>query len=239
MSSIVLFGGEIAIIQVFDEDICSLAMAKTVKIMCSCQNLLTTLPWHLSFEEGHGHFQFKLQSNCPLFPSNILDRQRSGQLFFDILILFCGDDLFSRELSPEGLPNIWLTGEHSEPIGTIRALAYGKTQKSPPSVQAVFQVVPPQSPRGFSALARLYYFARQKTAMLRRLRVLQTSKDFGVLYSVNHLIGPLRTHMFTCSSSKGHGLWFVIGGHGFRSVLFVSCFKVRCFVIFLFRAIID
>ena len=25
----------------------------------------------------------------------------------------------------------------------------------------------------------------------------------------------------------------------FRSVLFVSCFKVRCFVIFLFRAIID
>ena len=36
---------------------------------------------------------------------------------------------------------------------------------------------------------------------------------------------------------KGHGLWFVIGE--FRSVLFVSCFKVRCFVIVLFRAIID
>ena len=36
---------------------------------------------------------------------------------------------------------------------------------------------------------------------------------------------------------KGHGLWFVIGG--FRSVLFVSCFEVRCFVIVLFRAIID
>ena len=43
--------------------------------------------------------------------------------------------------------------------------------------------------------------------------------------------------MSTCTSSKGHGLWFVIGGSW--SVLFVSCFKVRCFVIVLFRAIID
>ena len=32
----------------------------------------------------------------------------------------------------------------------------------------VFQLLPPQSPRGFSALARLYYLAT-KTAMLRRL----------------------------------------------------------------------
>ena len=45
--------------------------------------------------------------------------------------------------SPMGdYQNIWLTGEHSEPIGTIRTLAYGPTQKSPPSVQAVFQVAP-------------------------------------------------------------------------------------------------
>ena len=34
------------------------------------------------------------------------------------------------------------------------------------------QLLPPQSPRGFSALARLYYLARPtKTAMLRRLFV--------------------------------------------------------------------
>ena len=33
-----------------------------------------------------------------------------------------------------------------------------------------FKLLPPQSPRGFSALARLYYLARPtKTAMLRRL----------------------------------------------------------------------
>ena len=36
----------------------------------------------------------------------------------------------------------------------------------------VFKLLPPQSPRGFSALARLYYLARPaKTAMLRRLCV--------------------------------------------------------------------
>ena len=58
---------------------------------------------------------------------------------------------------------------------------------------------------------------------------------FGFFCSANHLSGPLRKHMFTCLSSKGHGLLFVIGG----SVLFVSCFKVRCFVIILFWAIIN
>ena len=57
-------------------------------------------------------------------------------------------------------------------------------------------------------------------------------RNFGFFCSVNHLSGPLRTYMFTGMSSKGHGLWFVIGG--FRSVLFVSGFKVRCFVIVLF-----
>ena len=36
---------------------------------------------------------------------------------------------------------------------------------------------------------------------------------------------------------KGHGLWFKIGR--LRSVLIVLCFKVCCFVIFLFWAIID
>ena len=43
--------------------------------------------------------------------------------------------------------------------------------------------------------------------------------------------------MFNCMGSKGHGLGFVIGG--FQSVLIVSCFKVHCFVIVLFRAIIQ
>ena len=45
--------------------------------------------------------------------------------------------------SPMGdYQNIWLTGKYSEPIRMIHTLAYGPTQKSPPSVQAVFQVAP-------------------------------------------------------------------------------------------------
>ena len=43
------------------------------------------------------------------------------------------------------------------------------------------------------------------------------------LTAVNHLNGPLRKQNFTLTGSKGHGLWFVIGG--FRSVLCVSVFQ--------------
>ena len=88
----------------------------------------------------NGHFLFRLQYNCPVFPSNIQDRRRSGQRFFDILILFCRDDLFSpSKLSHGRLPKYFIDGRtYSEPIRMIRMLAYRLTQKSPPSVQAVF-----------------------------------------------------------------------------------------------------
>ena len=61
----------------------------------------------------------------------------------------------------------------------------------------------------------------------------------GILgFSVPSIIlADLFFAFFLCTNSKDHGLWFVIGG--FWSVFFASCFKVRCFVIFLFRAIID
>ena len=66
--------------------------------------------------------------------------------------------------------------------------------------------------------------------IVSRCAFCKLQRNFGFFCSVNNwLSGPLRKH--------GHGLWFVIGG--FRSVLFVSCFKVCCFVIILFRAIID
>ena len=40
------------------------------------------------------------------------------------------------------------------------------------------KLLPPQSPRGFSALARLYYLARPpKTAMLRRLHKMRTPAE--------------------------------------------------------------
>ena len=92
----------------------------------------------------NGHFLFRLQYNCPVFPSNIQDRRRSGQRFFDILILFCRDDLFSpSKLSHGRLPKYFNDERtYCEPIRMIRMLAYGPTQKSPPSMQAVFQVAP-------------------------------------------------------------------------------------------------
>ena len=116
-------------------------------------------------------------------------------VFASLIFWFCFAEMICSvpRNSPMGdYQNIWLTGEHSEPIGTIRTLAYGPTQKSPPSVlvsfaavirvvtqrssplrpcRRFFKLLLPQSPRGFSAFARLYYLARPTiTAMLRRLR---------------------------------------------------------------------
>ena len=43
------------------------------------------------------------------------------------------------------------------------------------------RALPPQSPRGFSALARLYYLARPtKTAMLRRLPTVNEVDHFQI-----------------------------------------------------------
>ena len=46
---------------------------------------------------------------------------------------------------------------------------------------------------------------------------------------VNHFRGPRRKQMFSSTASKGHGLWFLIGG--FRSVLCVSVFQGSLLVI--------
>ena len=113
-SSIVLFRGEVVIIQVFDENISSLAIAKTVKIMHALaktcwQNFHDISPLKKTVS---GLFLFRLQYNFSVFPSNIQDRRRSGQRFFDILILFCGDDLFSpSKLSHGRLPKYLIDGQ--------------------------------------------------------------------------------------------------------------------------------
>ena len=59
--------------------------------------------------------------------------------------------------------------------------------------------------------------------------------NFGFFCSVNYLSRPLRKYMVTWTSSKGHGLWFVIGG--FRFVWFVSMFQSWLLVNILFWAI--
>ena len=53
------------------------------------------------------------------------------------------------------------------------------------------KLLPPQSPRGFSALASLYNFARPKIAMLRRLTSLCPTCNKALLDSFKQLFGPL------------------------------------------------
>ena len=63
---------------------------------------------------------------------------------------------------------IWsLHGQHS----SLRSMAVlSSARRARTSGEAARKLLPPKSPRGFSALARLYYLARPtKTAMLRRL----------------------------------------------------------------------
>ena len=108
---IILFRGEIAIIHWWGQNCHNISsMKKTL----------------------NGHFLFRLQYNCPVFPSNIQDWQRSCQHFFDILIFFLWRRLlFSQlELSHRRLPNIWLAGECSVPNGTIHTQAFGVLKKA-------------------------------------------------------------------------------------------------------------
>ena len=109
--------------------------------------------------------------------------------------------------SPMGdYQNVWLTGEHFEPIGTIRTLACGPTQKSPPSVQAVFQVASAPISSRFLCLARLYYLARPtKTAMLRRLHsgshFDNKNLSSNIAQSVVFVWSPMLLSIFMCSSN--------------------------------------
>ena len=72
------------------------------------------------------------------------------------------------------------------------------------------------------------------TSLYRAVRFAKFERILG--FSVPSSKRTLRKHMGTCTSSKGPGLWFVIGE--FRAVLFVSYLKFRCFVIVLYQAII-
>ena len=122
----------------------------------------------------NGHFLFRLQYNCAVFPSNIQDRRCSGQRFFDILILFCGDALFSPSKFSKGrLPKYLIGGwtfwtNRNDPYAGVRT----NSKKPPCPCRQFFKLLLLQSPHGFSALAHLYYLVHPtKTAMLRRLKI--------------------------------------------------------------------
>ena len=126
----------------------------------------------------NGHFLFRLQYNCPVFPSNIQDRRCSGQRFFDILILFCGDDLFSpSKLSHGRLPKYLIERRtfrtnRNDPYACVRT-----DSKKTPSVQAVFQVAPtpissrflcPSPPLLLSAPNQNRHATQAKSQIVRR-----------------------------------------------------------------------
>ena len=76
--------------------------------------------------------------------------------------------------------NIWLTREHPEPIGTILTLAYGPTQKSPPSLQAVFQVAPaPISSRFLYPPPPLLLGAPNQNRQATQASVYSNNKDYS------------------------------------------------------------
>ena len=69
------------------------------------------------------------------------------------------------------------------------------------------------------------------TTLFTNMRILKFKSQLTIAFltAVNHLNGPLRKQNFTLTGSKGHGLWFLIGG--FRSVLGVSVFQGSLLVI--------
>ena len=71
----------------------------------------------------------------------------------------------------------------------------------------------------FVALFRRWYLL--PNSLYRAARFANFEGVLGFFCSVNRPSGPRRKHMFTLTSLKGHGLWFVIGG--FRSVWFIYC----------------
>ena len=63
------------------------------------------------------------------------------------------------------------------------------------------------------------------------MRIVKFKSQLTIAFfaTVNHLNKPPRKQNFTLTVSKGHGLWFVIGGFG--SVLCVSVFQGSLLVI--------
>ena len=82
-------------------------------------------------------------------------------------------------------------------------------------------------PLGFNSLLCILYF----TVLFTNMRILNFKSQLTIAFfaAVNHLNGPLRKQNFILTGSKGHGLWFLIGG--FRSVLGVSVFQGSLLVI--------
>ena len=81
----------------------------------------------------------------------------------------CQSDVSRRRCQVITIITILLALQRTRFIATFNLLCRGDLARNHQAYR-FFKLLPPQSPRGFSALARLYYLERPaKTAMLRRL----------------------------------------------------------------------
>ena len=119
---------------------------------------------------GGGAFPVQASIQLPCFLSNIQYWQRSCEHFFDMLILFCGEDYGSVSWnSPIGDYQIfdWRVNILIQMERSVRR--HSDYSKRPPVHAGGFSLLPPQSPCCFSVLTRLYYVAcPTKIVMPRR-----------------------------------------------------------------------
>ena len=95
----------------------------------------------------------------------------------------------------------------SRNLGTFQGkMAFKDFSRTSPKIQGLFRTV--------------------RTLVVLRSAFRNLRSNFGFFCPDNHLRRPPRKHMLPWTSSKGHGLWFVIGG--FRSLLFLIRF-VACY----------
>ena len=185
---------------------------------------------------------FRLQYNCPVFPSNNQERQRSGQLFFGILIFFLlrwfvlSLGTLRWEINKYLIDgrNILIQSERS-----VRRLT--DYSKKAPVLGSGFSLLPPQSPCGFSALARLYYLIAPNQNRHTTQATDEGKSKWVERMAYRKVFGPLsrpfRLSLAPPPPSKYLPLWVsedellpAFNGNGYviwswASINFLSCFN--------------
>ena len=115
-----------------------------------------------------------------------------------LIFWFCFSEMNCPVLwnSPMGdYQGIWLMGEHSEPIGTIRTLAYGPTQKSGPGRAGGFSSCSaPISSRFLCPRPPLLFSAPNQNRHATQAIDSQTSRRFAWAFAHLPTLQKLRTY---------------------------------------------
>ena len=130
--------------------------------------------------------------------------------------------------------NPYPLGHNVPPPAHIWVESYLKIVATTSTITVPSLMLLPQSAQ-FSYFFFLHHMTGLITALFINKRILKFKSQltFPFFAAVN-LSRPLRKQKFTSMGSKGHGLWYVIGG--FRSVLYISVIQGSLLVI---RIMID